>query len=208
MSQDTWIALQNVTLTDAHASWFDDVPAELVERARYSAPGRRWMAGQLAARHALFGMPAPGLGEDDGLAGNVWLVQPLADRLDFLQELAATALAPLLRAQVARDQVGWMRTVLGDAAYRRALSKADAQSAMPVSEITAALASETSFRDALLRQAGHELWAFVADMHTLVQQRIRLLLPRTEWPQSSAAGLSADDVAACERRCRAGQENG
>lgn len=206
MSQDTWIALQNVTLTDVHASWFDDVPAELIERARYSVPGRRWMAAQLAARHALFGMPAPDLGEDEGLASNAWLLQPLADRLDFLQELAATALAPLLRAQVARDRVGWMRTVLGDAAYRRALSKAETRSAVPVSDMMADFASETAFRDALQRQAGHELRAFVADMHTLVQGRIRLLFPRAERPQPSAAGLSADDVAGCERRCRTGQE--
>src|SRR5699024_8585566 len=100
MGRDTWIALQSVALTDVHASWFDDVPAELVERARHSVPGRRWMAGQLAPRHALFAMPAPGLGEDERLATRAWLVQPLADRLDFLQELAATALAPWLRAQV------------------------------------------------------------------------------------------------------------
>src|SRR5699024_1162114 len=138
MSHNTWIALQNAALTDVHASWFGDIPAELVERARHSVPGRRWMAGQLAPQHALFAMPAPDLGEDERLAAHTWLVQPLAARTDFLQELAATALATLLRAQVARDRVGWMRTVLGDAAYRRALSKADTQTAVLEADMTAA----------------------------------------------------------------------
>src|SRR5699024_963513 len=96
----------------------------------------------------------------------------------------------------------------GDVAYRRALSNADTPSAVPVVDVVATFASEAAFRAALLRQAGHELWAFVSDMHSLVQERMRLVFPRTERLQSSAAGLSADDVTACERRCRARKENG
>lgn len=206
MEGRNWIALQNATLADAHASWFRDIPEELLARAKTTPLGRRWMAGWLAAGHPIFRQPASGLGDDDVLREHEWLCRPLAARLDFMLELAALALAPLLRAQVTREIVRRLRATLGEGTYQRMLHSPVRGCSAAASGESDLFASEAALKEGLLRQAAIELSAFARDLHPALEARVCLVFSEAVPALPASAQLSRDAVIACERYCHGNGE--
>jgi len=198
----TWTALLRSTLDSAHVARFGGAPQELVERARASALGRRMLAQRLQSES----QPLFTLESADDCA---WVTQhPWAlfsgERLRGTAfDLGALAFAPALRSKVNRRDVLALREALGIARLSFALAADPWQGAAAPEAVShcamAGLARVLGKPEAiaeLVRQRGRiELYAYSANLHPLLGERIKLAFPPLSAGERSDAWLPAATVA-------------
>lgn len=196
-----WVALLKSTLDGAPTSRFADANAELVERARGSALGRRMLALRLQDE-------APLLFRLDAANDAAWIERtPVAlfsgERLrGAALDLGALAFSPALRARVERSEVLRIREAIGAARLSFALSTDPWRGRVPEAVRHCAIAGlERALDDAralgeLLRQRGRiELFTYSSNLHALLGERVRLAFAPTRTGERRDAWLPAGAVA-------------
>jgi hypothetical protein len=118
------MALQ-VLLGQIHPHWYaghapDALDAQLAAQAHDSALGRRLLLRRLPAE-AMDGLFAPAPRAAAG--GAVWRRWPRQQLDALVRDLGVLAFAPVIRAEVRREPVRWLRRVLGNS-YLLALDRA------------------------------------------------------------------------------------
>jgi hypothetical protein len=176
-------------LADVDAAWYADEAGQaldphLVERARTSALGQRLLVRALPPEF-LDGLLAPRPGDRTHMATpRRW---PRARVRALVRDLGVLAYAPLIRAEVRREPVRWLRTTLGNS-YLLALDKAiwdgrlDQATRARLSSRWEALLAEPGFLtdpallgDLLDRQGRAELHAWASRRHRMLADWVRLL---------------------------------
>lgn len=197
----TWTALLRSTLDGAHAERFGNAPPMLIERARASALGRRMLARRLENESPpLFAIESAG---DCG-----WVTRhPLAlfsgERLrGTALDLGALAFSPALRARVHRDEVMRLRAAIGVARLSFVLSADPWQGVVPEAVRHCAMTGlaraldDTEALAELVRQRGRiELYAYSAQLHPLLGERVKLAFAPLASGERSDAWLPAPAVA-------------
>src|SRR5690606_14610967 len=176
-------------LAEVHPAWHADATSQarepgLVERARGSALGQRLLVRALPPAF-LDGLLAPRPGDRSHMATpRRW---PPAHVRALVRDLGVLAHAPLIRAEVRREPVRWLRATLGNS-YLLALDKTvwdgrldQATRARLSSEWEALLAQPgflgdpTLLCDLLDRQGRAELQAWASRRHRMLADWARLL---------------------------------
>lgn len=184
------MSLQSL-LADVHPAWFADPSAHefddaLIARARTTPLGRRLLVRSLP-RDLLDGLLAPRPGEPAYVAvPRRW---PRARVAALVRDLGVLAYAPLIRAEVRREPVRWLRATLGNS-YLLALDRTvwdgriDAAARARLSSQWEALLAEPRFGSdpALLgklldRQGQAELQAWAGRRNRALADWARLLHP-------------------------------
>lgn len=180
---DAVTSLVNAALADVHGSWLPELDAALLQKARASAVGRRWLAASLSSLE-LFNRPPALLGLEAGplLASNWWQYS-LQLCSQPLLEIGAFTFIPVIRAAVLREQVLQWRRVLGRDTYLSLLKNSDAM--LQENVIQAAFQPDSNIvaDDALLTErirktACFELLSYASAIHPLLRTRVALAFPQ------------------------------
>lgn len=196
-----WTALLKSTLDSAHAGRFGGATPSLVEYARSSSLGRRMLAVRLEAQ-------APLLFSLHAANDSAWVERHgpslfSGERLrGAALDLGALAFSPALRARVERTEVLRLRDVVGAARLSFAMTSDPWRGPVPESVrhvANAGLARVIDDPDALaelLRLRGRiELFAYSAQLHALLGERVRLAFPPSPVDDRRDAWLPAEAVA-------------
>ncbi|WP_187471056.1 hypothetical protein [Luteimonas viscosa] len=176
-------------LADVHPAWYADeagqaLDPQLVERARTSALGQRLLVRALPPAF-LDGLLAPRPGDRTHMATpRRW---PPARLRALVRDLGVLAYAPLIRAEVRREPVRWLRATLGNS-YLLALDRTvwdgrldQATRARLSAEWETLLAAPGFLTDPSLlgdlldRQGRGELHAWASRRHRMLADWARLL---------------------------------
>jgi len=143
---------QAQALDHLHPGWLAPLDAALIDAARVTPLGRRWLASRLVARApGLFGAPARPSARR----------MPALPDVELLLEAGAVALRPLWRAQISRQAVGALHEVLGEHRYERLLRQ-DPGTVGPVPSTTDVLPQTAAqWRQCFLRQGVAEFRALL-----------------------------------------------
>lgn len=102
-------------LSQVHPDWYveagDTLAPELVERARVSAYGQRLLLRCLLDAGAGAALLAPRPGKEGPTTAGRW---PREKLCGLIRDLGVLAYAPVIRAEIRREPVRWLRQVLGN----------------------------------------------------------------------------------------------
>lgn len=193
--------LVNAALTDVHGSWLPELDLALLQKARASALGRRWLAANLSSVE-LFSQPPALLGiEATSLLESSWWQYSLSLCSQPLLEIGAFAFIPSIRAAVLRAQVMQWRRVLGRDTYLALLKNSDAlfqQHMIPVAcqPENNIVADDAVLTEKIRKTACFELLSYAGAIHPLLRLRVALAFPKC-WSDehlkhSYIAGLSSE----------------
>jgi hypothetical protein len=203
-----WLALQRETTERVHSSWFPNVSADLVVRARRSPLGRRWLANRLAlVSPLLFGIPY----ETEALpARNLsnaqWLRACLHEASECALDLGSLTLAVTVRTMVTRSEVVRLRAVLGAERYERLLSVSTATSpGRPLVALGIGARAEADCRgddllERLLQRGARELATYAFTLHPALGESVRLSFECNWWDVESAPLLAPAVIESCLRQ--------
>lgn len=196
-----WTALLKSSLDGAPAARFGEATPALVEHARSSPLGRRMLALRIESS-------APELFQLAAANDSAWIEQhPMAlfsgERLrGAALDLGALAFSPALRARVERSEVLRLRQAIGAARISFALATDPWRGAVPDGVRHCALVGLARVLDntdaitELLRQRGRvELFAYSANQHPLLAERIKLAFPPAAAGERRDAWLPPEAVA-------------
>lgn len=198
MPELSWPVLQTVALDGAHPAWFGEMDSALLAEARGSASGRRLLARELAQRAApvLFGSFPAVL--PHALSGNHWMMLS-GERLAALAlDLGGLALSPAIRTRIERAQVLRLRRVLGAQRYAQVLGAAREDTMhldQMQDDLDRALASDEDLASLIHRTGLAEWLAFVAPLHPVAVERLRLFAAPGDAMAATTPRLEAADIA-------------
>ena len=201
-SVPSWPQLQTAALDDTHPSWFPGIDENLLERARASPLGRRWLASRLAEEGApiLFSNPRPpDSAAAAALAEHGWLLPRLGAAAELCFELGVYGLAPALRASISREVVARVRRVVGDARYQQVLRMPSRTAPSTVNAATSLKLpdDDLALRERLMAQGVTELVALAASSHAALAERVRVAFGREIARLNLKAWLPIADALAC-----------
>jgi len=189
------------TLDGAHAGRFGDTPPALIERARASALGRRMLARRLADE-------APSLFALAGARGCEWAAHHSwatfsGERLrGTAMDLGALAFSPALRARVGRNDVLRLRETIGAARLSFVLSTDPWNGTVPetvrhcaVTGLARVIGDADALAELVRLRGRIELYAYSANLHPLLGDRVRLAFPPLATGERSDAWLPPAAVA-------------
>jgi len=197
-----WTALLRSSLDGAHAERFGSAPAALIERARTSVLGRRALACRLQNQAPqLFAVGSAG--DCSWAALHPWAFFSGERLRGSAFDLGALAFAPALRTRVNRDEVLLLREAIGAARIGFALSTDPWAGAVPEAVRHCAMTGLARLLDEpggevaeRVRQRGRiELYAYAAQLHPLLGERVKLAFAPSHSGERSDAWLPATAVA-------------
>ena len=196
--------LDQLALKEADSSWFPGFDSELLELARASRRGERWLFAYLAVRFELFGRPL--LKDDNRKIQRAlpWLFLPAVQWGPVMLHIGALACSAHLRSVVSRDRVLQLQRVLGLEVYGSVMSFRVAASGTeglgPLDQEHQLALEDLSDRQLtdLLRAEGlRELVWFARQHDVLAGERVSLAHPCDQGQPLIRSRVGADLISDC-----------
>lgn len=189
ISMKSWLLLGRMALDDVHPGWIADIEPELVEKARHSAFGRRFLANKLSKKFMLFSQLPYDYKNGADVTNETWLFTSLSKQSTCLLELGAKSCLDVLRAEVSRENVLRLRRVLTDDSYERLLQQSNpiAPKRAQYDENFDLVETDDDLFQRLLCNAAIEIYVYALKIHPLAAERVLLSFP-SEW---SLVGVNA-----------------
>jgi hypothetical protein len=185
---------QVLVAAQAHSSWLDFLPDDLVQRAQNSALGIRLLSDIVARRYAL-----AAIADDSAVQQHVWVLNDSQTLRSCALQLGVAAFASLIRRTVAQKQVRAIRAACGAHLYSKGLTTAELEvEALPEREWEGCESPEHYSR--LLERSGATLMLRLLPGHAqCVARRLELVFPKTLALRMAAPIRCVDAQALCRR---------